>query len=741
METPEDYGEDEMNEINDMNDTNDNIDTVKFIEYLKLPIKEIKMEIVKKNKELLKLNEQKEESKTKLNVVIKDLNELVSKNSEILCQKVPDLYIISQLERRFGIKNNHLQTSKKINKTFKTQYKSISSRVNNFFDPEKINSFENEIDLLKKNNLEMNIKIKELKDHNLENTKKIEILRDNQKYKENLKSHTEEIKSLESKKHDYFVKISSNKKSLDNILQEKQNLLLLYNENIKKARDGHLVSTINFWLELIKSDLEGTQEDIFKKIENNQSRVVREVDKNSNHSSIINPLYLPIISAYNGKSSSIDKKSNLKKNHNKKHKNITISINNVSSTKIYYNNKSYSSSRKNYNITDGSEKLKKKQKFLINNNSKNVINRTDHNSINNISFEYEITTDNEYRDLLNKKDEYVKMINKLEESIKEAKKVTVKKAQHIYNIVSDNSNKLEVIKNDNSLIEKEIEKLEKVYQLTKKKIEIENKIQENELKKKKQLEIEREKQEKEKLKKQHNNSDIYLNSLKSKNASKKNLEITIPNDDSENKEINEIPEKEKIELDKLPEQKSQAMIDRETRLQEIRIKYLQLDKQKKKQNEQKIDEDNNEDENDNLSNDENDNINSDENDNLNNDKNDNLSKDKNDNLSNDKNDNINNDENDNINNDEINNVNDEKNYEIGNENKEENIVDNQNNEEKEIINNDENKEQDELNINNLKEEKKEEEKNDDNDIINKKEKEVNETQDKKEENQNDDIIN
>ena len=717
METPEDYGEDEMNEINDMNDTNDNLDTVKFIEYLKLPIKEIKMEIVKKNKELLKLNEQKEESKTKLNVVIKDLNELVSKNSEILCQKDPDLYIISQLERRFGIKNNHLQTSKKINKTFKTQYKSISSRVNNFFDPEKINSFENEIDLLKKNNLEMNIKIKELKDHNLENTKKIEILRDNQKYKENLKSHTEEIKSLESKKHDYFVKISSNKKSLDNILQEKQNLLLLYNENIKKARDGHLVSTINFWLELIKSDLEGTQEDIFKKIENNQSRVVREVDKNSNHNSIINPLYLPIISSYNGKSSSIDKKSNLKKNHNKKHKNITISINNVSSTKIYYNNKSYSSSRKNYNITDGSEKLKKKQKFLINNNSKNVINRTGHNSINNISFEYEITTDNEYRDLLNKKDEYVKMINKLEESIKEAKKVTVKTAQHIYNIVSDNSNKLEVIKNDNSLIEKEIEKLEKVYQLTKKKIEIENKIQENELKKKKQLEIEREKQEKEKLKKQHNNSDIYLNSLKSKNASKKNLEITIPNDDSENKEINEIPEKEKIELDKLPEQKSQAMIDRETRLQEIRIKYLQLDKQKKKQNEQKIDEDNNEDENDNLSNDENDNINSDENDN------------------------INNDENDNINNDEINNVNDEKNYEIGSENKEENIVDNQNNEEKEIINNDENKEQDELNINNLKEEKKEEEKNDDNDIINKKEKEVNETQDKKEENQNDDIIN
>ena len=47
--------------------------------------------------------------------------------------------------------------------------------------------------------------------------------------------------------------------------------------------------------------------------------------------------------------------------------------------------------------------------------------RTENNELNDISFEYELTDDNEYRELLNKK--YVKMINKLEESIKEAQKV------------------------------------------------------------------------------------------------------------------------------------------------------------------------------------------------------------------------------------------------------------------------------------------------------------------------------
>ena len=77
METPLDYGEKEINE------TNSHIETVKFIDYLKLPIKEIKIEILKKNKELIKLNEQKEESKTKLNVVIRDSNESVSNNSEM----------------------------------------------------------------------------------------------------------------------------------------------------------------------------------------------------------------------------------------------------------------------------------------------------------------------------------------------------------------------------------------------------------------------------------------------------------------------------------------------------------------------------------------------------------------------------------------------------------------------------------------------------------------------------------
>ena len=60
---------------------------------------------------------------------------------------------------------------------------------------------------------------------------------------------------------------------------------------------------------------------------------------------------------------------------------------------------------------------------MLNKKSNSILMRTENNELNDISFEYELTDDNEYRELLNKKDKYVKMINKLEESVKEAQKV------------------------------------------------------------------------------------------------------------------------------------------------------------------------------------------------------------------------------------------------------------------------------------------------------------------------------
>ena len=112
-----------IEERNNIENINDDIETVKFIEYMQSPLKDIKMELKKMNNELIKLEEEKEESKKNLNIQIHDLNKLVSDNLEILSPKEQDLYIVNQLERRFEIRNKDLINSKKINKTFKDQFK------------------------------------------------------------------------------------------------------------------------------------------------------------------------------------------------------------------------------------------------------------------------------------------------------------------------------------------------------------------------------------------------------------------------------------------------------------------------------------------------------------------------------------------------------------------------------------------------------------------------------------------
>ena len=145
-----------IEERNNIENINDDIETVKFIEYMQSPLKDIKIELKKMNNELIKLEEEKEESKKNLNIQIHDLNKLVSDNLEILSPKEQDLYIVNQLERRFEIRNKDLINSKKINKTFKAQFKSMSDRINKIIEPEKINSYEDEIENLKINNLDLN---------------------------------------------------------------------------------------------------------------------------------------------------------------------------------------------------------------------------------------------------------------------------------------------------------------------------------------------------------------------------------------------------------------------------------------------------------------------------------------------------------------------------------------------------------------------------------------------------------
>ena len=571
-----------MNKINEEAEKIDNnIDNASLNylnKYINLSINELQKEIIQKNENLISLHEEKEQSKNKLNDIVKSLNELVVKNSELLYQKEQDPYLLQQLERVVELRKRDLTSSKKINNTFKLQYKSMSERIENLLSPEKIETFEGEIDSLRKENSDINSKIKLLKDNNLENAKKIEGLKDNKKFNNKIKSYSEEIKSLGNKKHEYFTKINLNKRSLDNVIREKDVLLKLYNANINEDSDEIIVSKINFWLDLIKSDLEGNQDEIIEKAETDNSKVIKEIDKRVSKNNNKNPLYLPSLNI-NNNIERARSSSNEKREINNNINNINISQN------------IHKGIFSKYSILKERTKTKNLPRYMQ--------YKTEDNKIGDINNDYENTNDNDYRELLNKKNEYVNMINRLEETIKEVQKTSSRKNKSVFNTVNDNSKKLSSLKQQNSLIKIEIEELEKILLLCQEEVRIKKEIKNNENKINKNnhpdvtaniilndLSNINEDDERKKSIYQINNIDLK----DSKN------DITLEYNESNKKIIfpTDISKVEKIDEEEIPEFKSNRNLSREQRLEEIKVKYLEMDEDENNNHENKEEEKNNE---------------------------------------------------------------------------------------------------------------------------------------------------
>ena len=564
-----------------LNKLNEDEEIKLFNEYSKLSRNELKNIITKKNQELILLNEEKEKSMKSLNLIVENLNKIIANNSDILYKIEPDPYIIKQLEKIIDLRKRDLNSSKKINNTFKLQYEKMSNRVENLFSPRKINIFETQINYLKKENYNINCKIRILKENNILNIKKIENLKNKKKYSEKIKSFTEEIKSLESKKLDYYTKLNSNKRSLENILKEKEILYKLYNSNINKELDEGILSKINYWLNIIKSDLEGTEEEIIQRIESDNSRIINEIDKNLIKNNNKNTLYIP------------NEKINLERakssNPNNKNK-----INNL-----------YQGIFTKYSLLQQKSNYKSQPRYMLNKNNKenDIVN----NKIEDLNVDYELTSNDDYNELLNKKKEYVEMINRLEKTMKEVNKISNIKTENIFYSVNDNSKKLNNLKQQNQLIQNEINNLEKVYQLTFEQFEINKELKTKEIynendKKNNENEKEKENNENKNSKSKENdneNQNIDLENLNNDineqnkiNINQKNNESKKEISDEDNNNIKndtiEIPKFEKIKEEDIPSIKKKKNLNREKRLEEIKLKYLEMENEEKRMKKEEI---------------------------------------------------------------------------------------------------------------------------------------------------------
>ena len=425
---------------------------------------ELKNEKEIKDNKLLELYSEKNKAKEYLESIIKKINELYTNHSDYLMDKKPDKLTVKKVKQDFELMKKELQNSRKSNQTIKNQFTIYSNKVNQVLTPEKINTFEEEIDKIKKENLEINEKINKLSSKSIVNSIELRSCTENKKFPKKINNFTEDVKSFESKKHDYYTKLNMNKKSLENLIKENNVLNKLYNNNIKEDSNNNLISKLNFWINLINQDLNGKIEEILERIEKDESKALSEIDKRQfMKKGNKNPLYLPIL----------NEKSNKEKNVKSRNNNINVNKSvNISSRKRQY------------------QGVFNRYSFFKDNNSKLIksisnvkfmnINDLNNNNLNDILNDYNNTNEDDYRELIGKKEQLVEINSRLESKIKEIYKNTMIKVKNVSRTVNDNTIRLENLKQKNELLTNEIMNLEKVYELSIQQSEIKDRIKNNE---------------------------------------------------------------------------------------------------------------------------------------------------------------------------------------------------------------------------------------------------------------------
>ena len=535
-----------------------------YQKFSKFSKKELNQITIKKSKELIDINKKKEEAKNNLNIIVQKLNELIQSNSRILNIGEPDPEIIEKLEKILEIRKRDLVFSIKLKENYKKQYEKTNKKTINLSNQDNLNNYENEISNLRKENAKINYKLKSLKKNNIENEKKIKILKDSKKYSEKIKSFTEEIKNLGERKDDFCLKLDSVKKNIENIIKEKEILLKLYKSNIKETSNEESLSKINFWLNLIKSDLEGTEEQIIEKVELNKSKIIKEIDKKNKNNK--RNIILPLL------------KTNLQTERSKSiNSKLENDNNNISMPQTARYNK-YIGIFSKYSFLKRNESQPEK---LRSENDKNVfLTEPDKNNNNDdIKLDYETTNEEDFKGLVDKKNEYLKRINVLKETIKETQKISSQKSKVISDDINDNSNKLYELQQKNFLIQKEIDELEKEYNLKNEQFENKKELyfkeEENNINNNNNGFIIEQKHKRNLSKLSNINDEKEKSIYQSKNEKK--IQIVKEENNENNKIIQNNILKTNKDKGNITHSTKKIFLIREKKLEEIKNKYLEME--------------------------------------------------------------------------------------------------------------------------------------------------------------------
>ena len=568
-------GADIMKKINEEAEKLDNIidknDIKVFSKYEDLDENELEKLLEEKTQNILKLNNQKEESKNNLSSLLNKINKIITDNYDVLYKEAPSQELIGELNQEIEYKKKECKIAKNMNNSIKIQYNSIN---NKFSKKPEAGSIEEDallLNKLKADNKKLTISIRKFKD-NLLSKKDEKNEHKTEDFPNIVKLKTDEIRNLTVQKHDYFAKIKSSIKSLENVKNEIKH----FEEKLKKQEDKDknekLNNRINFWITLIKNDLSGNAEENISRIVKNESNFIKEINKIDSKNKSVKLKNKIKNSSFDEVSDQRDINSNMSfretnipyinsSNMNRKSNNNLLDSKSlhkgIFSKFNYLKHKPHSSSmNKNYIINSEEFKINQYNEFDSNSNMEGIIQK-----------DFEETTDNEYRELVEKKSQYLETNLRLEKNIQEIKKTKKSKVNNVYNTVQKNKKNLDDLKEQNNLLENEIMRLQNLFLLTidkeKLKMEIKEKNKKNKI---------------DDIKSRYNNKDKQIIKSDSSLTTENNIlnELKESNDSTIMKNMLNKKKKNKNKsgyTDEISQEKS-ILETREQRLEKIRQKYL-----------------------------------------------------------------------------------------------------------------------------------------------------------------------
>ena len=447
---------------------------------------EIQDLITEKIQYIQKIGNKNQSLQRKLNSALKKLNEKILISSEMLYKKETNSTELQWLKDQLENKKNILNTEKRINHSYKVQYNILENKLkarNNRKESKKniendnnnnisvsqtlkkthstkslsINkttqvssslymSIEDEINKIKNENKELITKINDIKKTKVSQKKDVDdIINGELEYK--LKIKLEELQQFNLMKMECEDKYNTLNKSMlmakEKIehFDKKAKLLENKNELIQKDKlDNYL-----FWMNLIKKEINNSDlEKLIDMIKNDKSEFLKEVNKVrkklKKKKSFINEA-----TDMNKDNSELNENMNEK---NKKNNNKSINIYSIFST--LNNNLNNNNIIKNENSE--LEKLMKDQNI------------------------YNLINENEYRQLLNKKEEYFETNIRLDKNIENFTKTENNKYSKISKAIKEKIVQLKLVKEKNKLIQEEVNNMENIYQLSLEKESIKKEI-------------------------------------------------------------------------------------------------------------------------------------------------------------------------------------------------------------------------------------------------------------------------